>query len=200
MCFSLTSIPYAVFWKPTKFGGNPITELSTYNIVPFTADQFANFGKQVGAGLERVELVHLGDSPFLPLMTTLDMSRVVDTIKDSFPNLTVVILHFAGRVAHHAPIDDAIPISTSPYDGKLSRVSIVLDEDWYFQEYQSHVPLLAIARNLACLGAPGYHYEILLRQDDGNAWEMRGCSSELRLLIWYLKMFVSVPMLRKSDC
>jgi hypothetical protein len=181
----------------TKVGEQPITELSTCSIVPFTADQFTMFGKQAGTDLERVELLHDADMRSDPLISTLDLSRVVDTITDSFPNLTIVLLHLSGRVGHHVPHDYVIPISTRPYDGKLRRVSILLHEEWIFEEYQGDVPLLAIARNLACLGGPGCHYEILLRQDegDGSAFDMGDCSSDLRSLILYFKTFVSIPSL-----
>ncbi|RSH95104.1 hypothetical protein EHS25_000190 [Saitozyma podzolica] len=144
----------------TKADGQPITELSSDSTLPFGRDEFMSFAKGPGIHVQRLRL-HDSQWTHQPLLSILDLSWLVDVVKDHMPNLAVLDLMLTGFPdGNDPPLDQSIPLSTRAYDGKLRRISILLHEVFPFGENPDQVPVFAIARNLACLGAPGCEYEL----------------------------------------
>lgn len=135
-----------------------------------------------GPGIH-VQRLRLHDSQWThqPLLSTLDLFWLVDVVKDHMPSLTVLDLMLTGFPdGNDPPLDQSIPLSTRAYDGKLRRISILLHEVHPFQEAPNQVPMFAIARNLACLGAPDCEYE--LEGGPGGVWSQ---SKDLTRLVRY---------------
>jgi hypothetical protein len=136
--------------------------MSSESTIPFGRDDFISFAKGAALHVQRLELLtYESQWTRQPLLSTLDLSWLVDVVKDHMPNLTVLHLILTGLPhGSNPPLDQSIPLSTRAYDGKLRRISILLHEYLPFKENPDQVPLFAIARNLACLGAPGCEYEL----------------------------------------
>jgi hypothetical protein len=106
----------------TRADGQPITELSSESTLPFGRDEFMSFAKGPGIHVQRLRL-HDSQWTHQPLLSTLDLSSLVDVVKDHMPNLTVLDLMLTGLPdGNNPPLYQSIPLSTRAYDGKLRRV------------------------------------------------------------------------------
>lgn len=114
----------------TRAGGQPITEMSSESTIPFGRDDFISFAKGAALHVQRLELLtYESQWTRQPLLSTLDLSWLVDVVKDHMPNLTVLHLILTGLPhGSNPPLDQSIPLSTRAYDGKLRRISILLHE------------------------------------------------------------------------
>jgi hypothetical protein len=170
-----------------KTGGQPITEIRCADTPAFTLDQFTVFADKAGRHLERLMLCSY-DTGDIGL-STLDLSSIVSIVRDKFPSLTVLHLELAGYPNPNGlpPEDHTIPISTSTYDGVLRKVTIDLKEGYRFGEYPGDVPLLAIARNLACLGCPECQYELRIPDEQDYRMDTWDFSKRLAAFVKFFQ-------------
>lgn len=182
-----------------KTGEQPITELRSIDTPSFTLDQFAVFADKAGSRLERLLLCDY-DVGVIGL-STLDLSSIVGIVRDKFPILTVLHLELAGYPNPNdlPPEDHTIPISTSTYDGVLRKVTIDLKEGTRFNEYPGDVPLLAIARNLACLGGPECEYELRIRDEQDYRLDIWDFSTRLTAFVKFFQGWVGAGV-EVDDC
>lgn len=156
-------------------------------VKPYTVDELSRFG-QNAKGLKRLSLgrhKQLGST-----LTTRDLAGIVTGIRGEFPDLTHLSITLSACDTSGAIIPEmAIPIADLPWDGHLEEVEMIITDD-AFADYSFGFPVLAVARNFACLGGSACRYSVLYK--DGYEYVMsifggRDQANEVQDVIEWIK-------------
>lgn len=175
-------------------GKQAIESIFWWLIPSFTIEELSTFGKKAQGLKELTLLPHLTPDE-TPKLTLADLPELVKVIREDFPALERLSIGLnATRDGEHDVIQDAeIALSELPWNGKLRHVEVVL-QDSYLKELSGGAPILAVARNVACLGGPECSYRISLDRDGGTPPAYTDVHALEKVVKWF-KSYASLRLM-----